>query len=524
MNLTTLLILVGLLFLVLRNAHLGSRWGMFMTALLLIVVGVMLRDTNVYKPAPVIEVDQVQADQTNQPVLPMAPMIRTISVQPDASLLPPDASSTPVGSSPELGAEYHDPLKATVWPVAWRLADAGSGTAEACETAEPDTQEPVAKAGGFATKDAVTESDLFGETLESPTATALVSGSATSHRDRSASECDLFDDSRMNDCNADGSEVNGDSITATVAIATGLLGSELHREAETTENAAKVEVASATPGIADGNSSQQQTAGADVAELKTSADGEVVESTSEQEPTAADAATPSGSGVSPNENEPKKPSDDAAAHEKTTATARTAVPLDREPQLSMTKVSYPDREAGAPAWLEREKSWKENRTVYMAVSSGLHLNEPECEKSLAERLRSATARYIEELLGSRHASLLLAPEIGSWANGAVTESFQERVLFSRGEMQQQHALVAFDDSFRDEVEKRWRLLRRFSRTLQVALGAGVVLLLLSVTWGYTRVDTMTRGYYTRWLQSLAIVVVLTLIGAAIYLGRSIPWL
>ena len=522
MNLTTLLLLVGLLFLVLRSAQLGSRLGMLLTALLLIFVGVTLRETNVKKPELVEEAKQVQADKTNQSVLPLAPMIRTLSIQPDASLLPPDSSSTSVGTSPEVGAEDHGSLTMTVWPVAWRSADAGACTALACAVAQPDTQRSPADVGGGAAADSMTEEDACGEPHDS--SAALASGLATSNRAASERACNLPGDSRLDDRFSDVCGVHGDSITETVAIATVLLGSEFRREEEATESAAQTEVASAEPCDAKGNPSPQQTAGDDSAEPKGTADEEVVESKPEREPNAAARAAPSGSGVLPNENEPKKSSDDGAAHERTTVTKPTIVPLDREPQLSMTKVSYPDREAGTPAWLERDKPWREDRTVYVAVSSGLHLNESECEKSLAERLRSATASYLEELLGSRHASLLLAPEIGSWANGAVTESFQERVLFSRGQMQQQHALVAFDDSFRDEVEKRWRLVRRLSRTLQVALGAGFVLLLLSVTWGYTRLDTMTRGYYTRWLQWIAILGVLTLIGAAIYFGRSIPWL
>jgi len=48
--------------------------------------------------------------------------------------------------------------------------------------------------------------------------------------------------------------------------------------------------------------------------------------------------------------------------------------------------------------------------------------------------------------------------------------------------------------------------------------------MLSITWGYTRVDTATRGYHTRGLLVAALIGALTVIAGAIYLARALPWL
>ena len=49
----------------------------------------------------------------------------------------------------------------------------------------------------------------------------------------------------------------------------------------------------------------------------------------------------------------------------------------------------------------------------------------------------------------------------------------------------------------------------------VGIGAGWVMALLGTIFGYLKLDTLTRGYYTRRLQLVAGAVILTLIGAAV---------
>jgi hypothetical protein len=78
-----------------------------------------------------------------------------------------------------------------------------------------------------------------------------------------------------------------------------------------------------------------------------------------------------------------------------------------------------------------------------------------------------------------------------------------------------HVLLEFD-------ERSWRELSRMQhereieeRVAVVGIGAGWLLALLGTVFGYLKLDTLTRGYYTRRLQLVAGAVILTLIGAAV---------
>jgi uncharacterized integral membrane protein len=58
----------------------------------------------------------------------------------------------------------------------------------------------------------------------------------------------------------------------------------------------------------------------------------------------------------------------------------------------------------------------------------------------------------------------------------------------------------------------------------LALGFGAVLCLLSVVFGYFRLDTATRGYYTGRLQFLAATAILIVIVAGALLATRVMWM
>jgi hypothetical protein len=91
-------------------------------------------------------------------------------------------------------------------------------------------------------------------------------------------------------------------------------------------------------------------------------------------------------------------------------------------------------------------------------------------------------------------------------------------------MNQVHAQLAFDDQFREEIEARWSEIRSRSRLLQTGMGASIVLLMLGSLYGYFRLDTATRGYYTRRLQFGTAAAILALVAASVLLARLVPWM
>jgi hypothetical protein len=137
---------------------------------------------------------------------------------------------------------------------------------------------------------------------------------------------------------------------------------------------------------------------------------------------------------------------------------------------------------------------------------------------LEEAIKIAADDYVNRHLGSNHAARFVSYQI------AAAETYEERPEFSVGPMYQAHALLEFDESFRSKAEKEWKEALTLSRLLKTGLGAGAMLVLLSVVLGYFKADNATRGYYTRRLRFGAATVILALAAAVYVAARLLPWM
>ena len=75
--------------------------------------------------------------------------------------------------------------------------------------------------------------------------------------------------------------------------------------------------------------------------------------------------------------------------------------------------------------------------------------------------------------------------------------YYETVDRSFGTMQRLYTMLEFTQGFDDELRQRWNEMRRQDRFAIVGVGAGSVLGLISLVFGLLKVDTWTRGYYTK---------------------------
>lgn len=189
---------------------------------------------------------------------------------------------------------------------------------------------------------------------------------------------------------------------------------------------------------------------------------------------------------------------------------------------AITNVTYPNRNELTPNWLET-KPWTKEKVTFVPVVSRLQVSEEDCKSALESEIREATDTYVNRFLKNDHASTLLnlrsrntVPEI--------TERFEEQVVVTAGTMYQSHALLAFDEHFRDAVSAQWGEVRAFSRLMQAGLGAAVVILLLGTMFGYFKLDTATRGYYTGRLQFAAAAAILAVIAASVLFANCVPWM
>jgi hypothetical protein len=77
------------------------------------------------------------------------------------------------------------------------------------------------------------------------------------------------------------------------------------------------------------------------------------------------------------------------------------------------------------------------------------------------------------------------------------DEYLETVERSFGPMKKLYTLVEFTPAVDRDLRARWDDLRRRERFAVVGIGAASMLGLLGMAWGLLRVDTLTRGYYTK---------------------------
>lgn len=196
--------------------------------------------------------------------------------------------------------------------------------------------------------------------------------------------------------------------------------------------------------------------------------------------------------------------------------------LNTPPQATSTEVLIPP---GRPDWVETA-SVRVGSVHSTAVNSGPFSLPIEAERELDQLLKAKTDEYIAEHLGSSLAPSFVGYDIVRIKRELIkpTNTYREQITVSVGPMHQSHALLEFSPEFRREIEHRWNQVKgtaRLGQTGFVALGA---LLLLGTVFGYFRLDTATRGYYTGRLQFLAAAAILSVVGAGVVLARWVPWL
>ncbi len=198
--------------------------------------------------------------------------------------------------------------------------------------------------------------------------------------------------------------------------------------------------------------------------------------------------------------------------------------------------------------IPESKSWVDSEPVLegdvhtMAVSSGPHETLQECRRSLDEKLKAAVDEYIDWYLGKVYGNQFKASNFVDFDASYVRANlinvpanpdgvYSELIKFSIGPMHQTHSLVRFGPEFRtvldhrrSEIDHRWKRMRQTGRLLAAALGFGFILAVLGVVFGYFRLDTATRGYYTGRLQFIAAVAILAAIVAGLVLARQVPWI
>lgn len=180
-----------------------------------------------------------------------------------------------------------------------------------------------------------------------------------------------------------------------------------------------------------------------------------------------------------------------------------------------------------PEWVEFDEDENVGAVYQIAVSSGPYVRYDDARQELLKQVELQANRYINELVGNRHAATWLGYDADRVRQELIQPDhvYDEKIISpSFGVMHQSHALLQFGPDFRDSVRNGWREIVVRGRLLACGLAAAVIIGTLSLLLTYFRADTATRGFYTGRLRFATVLVILGLVAAGAVLARSLPWI
>jgi len=167
-----------------------------------------------------------------------------------------------------------------------------------------------------------------------------------------------------------------------------------------------------------------------------------------------------------------------------------------------------------PDWVDAPP--KLERGVYTeSISVGPYATRQECGRELAYSVQQAAKEYTDQYLGSAASGRFSLPQPYLMEHVVKEVWWQEHELTVgefTAQMFYEHARLEFDGKTRAEITERYRESMVAVRLVQVGGGAAMIWGLLAAVFGYLKLDTWTRGYYTGRLRLLAGVVILGLMG------------
>ncbi len=157
------------------------------------------------------------------------------------------------------------------------------------------------------------------------------------------------------------------------------------------------------------------------------------------------------------------------------------------------------------------------------VHAGPYKTLEECHQQLEQQMRDVVQSRIGELTATAAQQSNVYPNLFQLGIGTdyilrelCTEEFVEVKEFDFGDMLTAHALMEFTQAQDSLLVDRWTAFARRASVARTTAGAGLVVGCLALAFGLLKVDTWTRGYYTKRLflgVPAAIIAVVMLIDA-----------
>jgi hypothetical protein len=183
--------------------------------------------------------------------------------------------------------------------------------------------------------------------------------------------------------------------------------------------------------------------------------------------------------------------------------------------------SAPTPRPEKPDWVSNPPSLVGNVRKYV-VSAGPYETLEECHRALEAEMQQVVAARVNELAAKAGEPLVYFPNLYQLNVGPdyilrelCTDEYVEDVDASVGQMKTAYALLEFTEAQDQFLMDRWKIFARRDRLVWTALMSGLGLGCVALAYGLLKVDTWTRGYYTKRLflgVPAAIIAVVALVG------------
>jgi disulfide bond formation protein DsbB len=178
-----------------------------------------------------------------------------------------------------------------------------------------------------------------------------------------------------------------------------------------------------------------------------------------------------------------------------------------------------------PEWINIP-SQRVGNVTRRVVSEGPHQTADVADKRVQQKIGEAVHEYLSELIAEETHADVVVPQLSElgiaprWIrDNVVAEQYYASTDSSvASDMQTVYVLLEFDPRDTDVLVESWHAKARKGRVSQVALVASSLLAMLGGSWGLLKLDTATKGYYTK---RLFIGVPLAIIGGLALLGLMV---
>lgn len=202
---------------------------------------------------------------------------------------------------------------------------------------------------------------------------------------------------------------------------------------------------------------------------------------------------------------------------------KPAPPEPKQTAVATTTPAKPESTPTRPSWVDTISkrvgdTWRE------VVATDEFSTIEECRREADRLLLAATYEHLTTLIGNEGSSQTVTPLVVRDSDGWVSstnmspitaylrrlgitpayirqhiakDEFIEKTERSVGPMLKLYTLIEFSPSVDRDIMRNWAAMERSNRFAMLGAGAGCVLGLLTLVFGLLKVDTLTKGYYTK---------------------------